>query len=210
MSAPRPEAVVFDIGEVLLKWDPEGFYDRQIGAEARQALFGAVDLHGMNARIDLGAPLHETVEATARANPAHGDPIRWWAERWLEMASPDIPASARLLRALRAGGVPVFALSNFGRETFEIARDAYPVLSEFDMTFVSAHLGMVKPDAAIYAHLETETGVAPDRLLFTDDRAENIAAARARGWQTHLFEGPAGLARRLADIGLIGAAEAAI
>ena len=208
MNAQRPEAVVFDIGEVLVKWDPEGFYDRAIGTEARRRLFGTVDLHTMNAKIDLGAPLHETVEAEAGRHPELGHHIRMWASHWLEMAFPEIPESARLLRLLRARGVPVFALSNFGRETFAIARRAYPVLAEFDMAFVSGHLELVKPDPAIYAHLEAGTGVAPGRLLFTDDRPENIAAARARGWQAHLFDGPEGLARRLVEAGLLSSAEA--
>jgi len=209
MSAQRPEAVVFDIGEVLVQWNPEGFYDRSIGAPARRALFGTVDLHAMNARIDLGAPLHETVEAEARRHPRYADHIRMWASHWLEMASPDIPASARLLRSLRGRGVPVFALSNFGRETFEIARRAYPVLAEFDAAFVSGHLHIVKPDPAIYERLEADTGVAPERLFFTDDRPENVAAARARGWQAHLFERPEGLARCLVEAGLLAPGEAA-
>ena len=203
------EAVVFDIGNVLIEWNPERVYDAEIGPEARAGLFAAVDLHGMNEKVDLGENFHGQVSALARAHPERAPEIMLWHDRWIEMASPEIPRSGRLLRALKARGIPVFALSNFGVETFEIARAHYPVFSEFDALFVSGHLRMAKPDAPIYERLERETGVAPKRLLFTDDREDNIAAAHARGWQTHHFTGPDGLAKRLVAEGLLTAEEAA-
>ncbi len=119
------------------------------------------------------------------------------------MASPAIDHSVRLLRALRCAGHLVLALSNFGNETFQIARLAYPFLDEFDRIFVSAELGMSKPDTEIYQRVEAECGIAQNALLFTDDRPENIAAARARGWQTHLFDGPVGWAARLVRDGVL-------
>ncbi|MDF0600650.1 HAD family phosphatase [Psychromarinibacter sp. C21-152] len=191
------DAVVFDIGRVLLNWDPEGYYDRRIGRAAREALFAAVDLEGMNLRSDKGEDIAALVEEYAAAHPAHADLIRLWHSDWLQMAHSLIPGSVRLLRALRSRGVPVYALTNFGERTLAMADAAYPALTEFDDRFVSATLRAIKPDPEIYARLETETGVAPERLFFTDDRPENIEAARARGWQGHLFEGPKGLARRL-------------
>lgn len=203
------DAVVFDIGNVLIEWRPEAFYDAVIGPERRAALFAEVDLHGMNERVDLGENFHGEVSALARAHPDRAAEIMLWHDRWIEMASPSIPRSQRLLRALKARGVPVFALSNFGIETFEIARAQYPVFAEFDALFVSGHLRMAKPETPIYERLERETGVAPGRLLFTDDREDNIAAAHARGWQTHHFIGPEGLAERLVAEGLLTAEEAA-
>lgn len=202
-------AVVFDIGNVLLEWDPARFYDREIGPDARRALFAAVDLAGMNARVDRGEPFRDTVQAVAERHPDHAGHIALWHDRWLEMASPEIPGSVRLLRALRGAGVPVFALSNFGVETFEIARAHYPFLAEFDRRFLSGHLRVMKPEARIYEILERETGHAPGELLFTDDLPANIAAAEARGWATHLFEGPRGLAARLRTEGLLGETETA-
>lgn len=197
------EAVVFDIGEVLLKWDPEGHFDRKIGRAAREVLFGAVDLEGMNLRSDMGEDLAELVEEVAAKHPEHAAHVRLWHDDWLQMASPDIPGTAVLLRALKAKGMPVYALTNFGIPTLAMAEKAYPVLTEFDRRFVSGELRMVKPDAAIYAHVETETGLPPEALFFTDDRPANIEAARARGWQAHLFEGPDGLADRLVAEGLL-------
>ena len=205
----RPEAVVFDIGNVLIEWQPERFYDREIGAERREALFREVDLAGMNLRIDLGEDFTATVYDMADRHPGWRDEIRLWHDRWIELASPDIPHSVRLLRALRAKSIPVFALTNFGTASFEIALDRYPFLTEFDRSYVSGHLNVIKPDDRIYEAVEADFGQPPQGLLFTDDRPDNIAAAQARGWQTHLFEGPQGLAARLVASGLLTEAEAA-
>lgn len=203
------QTVVFDIGNVLIEWQPERWFDQTIGPERRAALFAAVDLHGMNDRVDRGSPMHDEVEAMARRHPDLADDIMLWRDNWIKMARPEIPHSVGLLRALRAKGVPVAALSNFGRETFEIARASYPFLDEFDLLVISGDHGVIKPEPEIYALIEQACGHEPGALLFTDDRADNIAAAQARGWQTHLFEGPKGLARRLVNAGLLTEAEAA-
>lgn len=205
-----PEAVIFDIGNVLLEWQPERFYDREIGAERRARLFAEVDLAGMNAGVDLGAPFAASVEALALAHPDWGPEIRMWRERWFDIAHPPIEGSIRLLRALKARGVPVLALTNFGSETFDAAAERLPFMAEFDRAWVSGRMGVMKPDPAIYAALEAESGIAPGRLLFADDKAENIAVAAARGWQTHLFDGWEGWAARLVAAGLLDKAEAGL
>ena len=191
------EAVVFDIGNVLIEWKPERVYDRVIGVERRKAMFEAVDLHGMNDQVDRGQNWYDAVSECAAQNLEWHDEIMMWHERWLEMASPAIDHSVRLLRALRSKGVPLFALSNFGIQTFEIGEREYPFLEEFDRRYISGHMGEVKPEPEIYRMLEDDCGVAPTALLFADDRADNIAAAAARGWNTHLFIDPQGFADRL-------------
>ncbi len=202
------QAVVFDIGRVLIEWEPERFYDKELGEERRRAFFDAVPIHAMNERVDLGEVWADSVATLAQDHPDWAEEIGHWRGRWIEMASPEIPRSVRLLRALRAKGVPVFALSNFGVETFAHAATHYPFFHEFDRAFVSGHLRLAKPDPAIYEVLERETGVPPSALLFTDDRADNIAAAAARGWHTHLFEGPDAFADRLVAEGLLSEEEA--
>jgi 2-haloacid dehalogenase len=132
-----------------------------------------------------------------------------WHDNWLELATPAIPQSVRILRSLRAKGVPVFALTNFGIQTFEIAEPVYPFLGEFDRRYISGHMGVIKPDAEIYQRLEDDCGIDPATLLFTDDRIDNIRAANARGWQTHLFEGPQGWADCVVSHGLLTKDEAA-
>lgn len=203
------EAVVLDIGNVLIEWQPERFYDRAIGEAARKRLFDSIDLHAMNEDIDRGAPFRPTVEALAALHPAHAGAIMLWHDRWAEMLAPAIPRSVRLQRALRARGVPVLALSNFGRDTFAMAESLYPFLVDFDRRYISGQMGIVKPDPRIYQIVETDSGVPPARILFTDDRADNIAAAAARGWQTHLFTSDQGWADRLVAEGLLTESEAA-
>lgn len=204
----RIDAVVFDIGQVLIEWDPEGFYDGVIGDARRRQLFSEVDLDGMNRQVDLGADFKKTIYDMADRHPDWRDEVRLWHDRWIEMATPAIDHSVQLLRALRTKGVTVFALSNFGVGSFDHAETYYPFFGEFDRRYVSGHLRMMKPDPRIYEVLETDSGVAPAALLFTDDRPENIAVAAERGWQTHLFEGPGGWAERLVAEGLLSAEEA--
>lgn len=205
----RINAVIFDIGNVLIEWQPERFFDSVIGAERRRAMFAAIDLHGINDRVDRGDNFYDTIVAAAKANPDWHDEVMLWHDRWIEMAAPAIDRSVRLLRALKAADVPVFALSNFGIQTFDVAKPVYPFLTEFDRSYISGHMGVIKPDADIYQMLEDDCGLDPTTLLFTDDRIDNIAAARARGWQTHVFTGPDGWADCLVAAGLLTAEAAA-
>jgi 2-haloacid dehalogenase len=202
------DAVVFDIGNVLIEWQPERFYDRVIGEDRRRAIFDTVDLHKMNDRVDRGEPFRDVIYETADQYPQIRDDIRMWHDNWIEMASPAIEYSVRLMRALQSKGVPVFALTNFGVESFAYAQTEYDFLNEFDRAYVSGHMKVIKPDADIYAQLEADCEIDPTRLLFTDDRLDNIEAAAARGWQTHLFEGATGWAERLIGAGLLSKEEA--
>ncbi|MGB3313990.1 MAG: HAD family phosphatase, partial [Albidovulum sp.] len=136
----RPEAVIFDIGRVLIGWNPEGFYDRLMPRTDRERMFAETGIEAMNLSIDRGAPFRETILALADRHSEWADMIVKWHDNWTEMAGPVIPQSVRLLRALKARGVPVFALTNFGAETFEIAKTPYPFFDEFDRAYVSAHL----------------------------------------------------------------------
>lgn len=205
---PTPRAVVFDIGNVLIEWQPERLYDAEIGPERRRALFAQVDLDAMNLAVDRGAPFTETIHAMAARHPGWAAEIRLWHDRWIDMCQPVIARSVRVLLALRARGIPVFSLSNFGIQSFDLAARHYPFLHAFDRQFLSGHMGVLKPEPEIYARLEAATGLSGAALLFTDDRAANIAAAQDRGWQTHLFEGPDGWADRLVAAGLLHKDEA--
>ncbi|MEQ9257530.1 MAG: HAD family phosphatase [Roseovarius sp.] len=202
-----PEAVIFDIGNVLIEWQPERYYDALLGVAERRRMFEEVDIHAMMTRIDSGEVFADVVEDTAAAHPHWREmvlKIRW---KWTDVAQPEIPGSVKLLRALKARGVPVFALSNFGRENFPLSERQFPFLSEFDRRYISGEMKMAKPDAEIYAAVEADCGLEPGALLFTDDRQDNIDAARARGWQTHLFDGPEGFAQVLVSHGLLDDAE---
>lgn len=203
------EAVVFDIGNVLIEWQPERFYDRVIGEDRRRAMFDAADLHGMNDKVDMGHPFTETIYATAEDYPDWRDEIRMWHDCWIEMASPAIDHSVRLMQALQTKGVPVFSLTNFGVGSYDFAATHYDFLRAFDRDFISGHMQVIKPDPTIYKMLEEVSGLRGESLIFTDDRADNIAAAQMRGWRTHLFKGPEGWASRLVQEGLLTECEAA-
>ncbi len=204
------EAVIFDIGNVLVGWQPEAFYHRVIGEARRRALFAEVDLIGMNLDIDAGALFRETIYDWADRHPDWAAEIRMWHDRWIELASPRIEGSIALLRALRAKGVPCFALTNFGKYSFDAAIPLLDFLAEFDRHYVSGRMGVLKPDPRIYEMVEADCGIVPGRLLFTDDKGENIAAAAARGWQVHHFDGWQGLAQRLVAEGLLETGEAGL
>ena len=168
-----------------------------------KALFAAVDLHQMNLDIDAGALFRETIYDWAERYPDWASEVRMWYDRWDELASPRIEGSIALQRALRVKGVPVFALTNFGKHSFEEALPKLDFLSEFDRTYVSGVMGVIKPDPRIYEMVEQDCGIAPQGLLFVDDKPENIAAAGARGWRTHQFESWQGWAGRLVAEGLL-------
>ena len=199
----KVSAVVFDIGNVLIGWAPEQLFDAAIGADRRQAFFDAVPILAANMAIDRGEPFPDTIIKLADQHPDWTAEITLWHTRWLDMVSPEITRSVRLLRALRRQNIPVFALSNFGAETFEIAKERYPFLAEFDQHYISGVMRLIKPDPAIYAALEAGSGMAPETLLFADDLPENISAAAVRGWQVHLFDGPQGWADCLVAQGLL-------
>ncbi|MEL6585875.1 MAG: HAD family hydrolase [Pseudomonadota bacterium] len=200
--------VIFDIGNVLIEWQPERFYDRTIGENRRVAMFSEVDLHGMNDRVDLGEGFRDIIYDTAETYPNWRTEIRMWHDNWLELASPVIDHSVRLMRRLRDKGVPVHALTNFGIESFAYAQQHFDFLNEFDQTHVSGHMRVIKPADRIYAMVEEATGHAGPDILFTDDRPANIDAALSRGWGAHLFDAPQGWADRLVSEGLLTEAEA--
>ncbi|MEL7089383.1 MAG: HAD-IA family hydrolase [Planctomycetota bacterium] len=202
------KAVIFDIGNVLIEWQPERFYDAVIGPEKRKQMFDAVDLHAMNDLVDQGHHFTDTIYAHAEEYPDWRAEIRMWHDRWIEMASPQIDHSLRLMKALQARGVPVFSLTNFGIQSYDYAATHYPFLREFDRDFISGHMQVIKPDPRIYEMVEATSGLSGADLIFTDDRQDNIAAAQSRGWSTHLFEGPEGWANRLVAEGLLSESDA--
>ena len=202
-------AVIFDIGNVLIEWQPERRLAGRIGPDRAAALFSAFDVHAMMTRIDAGHDFATTVEETAAMHPDWQDEILLFRDDWCGIARPEIPRSVRLLRALRARGVPTFALTNFGAQNFPLSAAQFPFLDDFDRRYISGEMRLTKPDPAIYAAVEADCGLAPETLLFTDDRDDNIAAAAARGWQAHLFDGPDGWAHTLVRHGLLTEDEAA-
>ena len=199
----RPNIIVFDVGRVLVRWDPDRLYARLIpDPTERHAFFDRVGLEAMNADADRYGSLKAHVTSLAERFPSDAALILPWWHQWGEMCWDDIPETARILRAVRGAGWPAWALSNFASDTFAIAQKRFPVLTEFDGLVVSGDEQTIKPESEIYEILEKRSGFSGADVFFIDDKAENIAAARDRGWQTHLFDDPAELAVDLRRFGI--------
>ena len=136
VEAWGPEVLVFDVGQVLVRWDPERPYlDLIPDAAAREGFWRRTGLDSMNLEGDRGR-LDRAVEAWAARHPDDADLIRAWRARWGEMFGPAIPESAALMLRAKAAGLRVAALSNFAADTWEVARAGFPVLREFDVEVI--------------------------------------------------------------------------
>ena len=187
----RIDAFLFDIGNVLLAWDPERLMRELVADEAEFHDFRDTVMN--DARLlenDRGRDWDDILAEIASEAPHHANAARAFRTRWLETITGPIEANVRLLHRLRAEGFPVYALSNFGVENFAKTEAVYPFLREFDGRVISGHEGMVKPEPEIYAHTIERFRLTPERTFFIDDRAENIEAARAHGIRTHHFHAP--------------------
>jgi HAD superfamily hydrolase (TIGR01509 family) len=174
--------VVFDIGNVLLRWNPRNLYRKVFDDEERMEHFLKTAL-GMDfvSHTDVVADFAGALEARAKSFPEFAEELRMFRERWIETLGGPIEENIALLRRLRASGKPVYALSNFAHETFALAERTHDFLSEFDHRVISGHVGVVKPDPRIYEILFERVGRHPSELLFIDDSAANVRASEALG-----------------------------
>src|SRR6516162_8506470 len=208
MPAPehdgRPRAVVFDLGGVLLDWNPRHLYRKLFHDEAAMERF-LTDVCTMewHHAHDLGVPPEQTAPPLIAAHPEHAAHIRAWTERSEEMLAGPIDGTVDVLRDLTAAGVPCYALTNMEAWTYPGRRERYPFLTWFDGTVVSGFEGVAKPDPRVFELLLDRFGLTAADTLFIDDSAKNVEAARAAGMQAIEFESPTTLRRRLKDAGLL-------
>jgi 2-haloacid dehalogenase len=202
-------AVVFDVGNVLIRWDPKHLYRKVFTVadgtpdEARIDWFldNVCDM-AWNVAQDLGRPIAEANALLVERHPELQAEIQAYYGRFQEMIPGPIAESVAALERLKAAGVPVYGLTNFGRETFPPTRERFPFLASFDGVVVSGEERVIKPDPAIFRLLTARFGIEPSRTLFVDDSPRNIAAAEALGFHVHLFDEPAALAGTLERLGL--------
>jgi 2-haloacid dehalogenase len=191
--------VVFDIGNVLLRWDRRNLLRARFQDEARMEHFLATALNmDFVSHTDIAPDFAGAVEARAKAFPEYADELRLFHERWIETIGGPIEENVALLRRLKAAGRPVHALSNFAAETFALVEAQYDFLSEFDTRVISGHVGVVKPDPRIYEILFERVGRRPDELLFIDDSIANVRASEAVGMPAIHFRPGVDLERELA------------
>ena len=198
MPESRVTVAVFDIGNVLLHWDPRLLYRKLFKDEATMEWFLAeVCSPSFNLELDAGRPFSEAIADLTGRFPDYAEEIRAYDDRWLETTLGLMTDSAEILQTLRRNGVRNYAITNFSAEKFSLVRAIYPILAGFDGIVVSGEDYIVKPDPAIYRLLLGRYGLAAADCLFIDDSAKNVAGARAIGMQAHLFECASGLRAEL-------------
>ncbi len=186
------EAAVFDLGGVLVDWDPRYLYRKIFRSEQEMEHFLAhVCTKEWNAELDRGRPFEEMVGLLSLAHPEYTEEIEAYQRRWGEMLGGSFKGSVEALEALHAAGYPLYALTNWSAETFHLARARYGFLSLFEEIIVSGEVGLIKPDPRIYTLLIEKTGIAPSHTVFVDDREENVRAAKKFGFKGIIYrDGP--------------------
>jgi len=197
------DAVMFDLGGVLIDWNPRHLYRKLFDdAPAMEAFLSEVCTPSWNLEQDRGRPWAEAIAALSAIHPDKAELIAAYRSRWGEMLAGPIEGSVAILEALARAGVPLYALTNWSAETFPIAEELYDFLGLFRGIVVSGRIGLIKPDRAIYDHAVARFGLVPERTVFIDDSAKNAAGAEAAGLRAIHFQGPEALARDLAALGL--------
>ncbi len=204
---PVIDLVLFDLGGVLIDWEPRRLY-RKIFADAAEMerFLATICTPAWNLELDRGRPFAAAVAELVARHPQERASIEAYHARWIEMIGGPIEPTVRLLEGLAGQSRPVRALTNWSAETFPLVRDdpAYAFLDHFAAIYVSGELGMVKPDPAIFAHVLDDVGLAARQILFIDDAPRNIEAADRLGFATHRFTDPAALAVELRRRRLLG------
>jgi 2-haloacid dehalogenase len=198
-------AVVFDLGGVLIDWDPRYLYRTLFADEvAMEDFLTTVTTPEWNRAQDAGRPWSEAVEELAARHPEKRDLIEAYWQRWPETLGGSIEPSVAVLRDLRATGVRLYALSNWSAETFPIARPRYPFLDWFDGIVISGQERLIKPDARIFEVLLDRYDLLPEQTVFIDDHAPNVEAAAALGIRAIPFTDAETLRTELRALGLLG------
>jgi 2-haloacid dehalogenase len=202
-SLPQIDHIVFDVGHVLLHWDPEIPYRDLIADETRRRWFlSEVCSPEWNFEQDRGRSWTAAEAELIARFPAEETLIRAFRKRWLEMIPHALDESVAILEGLVTEGRDVTLLTNFNDETFAEARARYPFLDLARGATVSALVGLLKPEREIFDHHAQTFGLDAGATLFIDDSPVNVDGARAAGWHAVQFHDPARLRADLADFGI--------
>jgi 2-haloacid dehalogenase len=201
---PEIEAVVFDIGGVLLDWDPRYVY-RELFADPAdmEEFLGSVCTLDWHRAHDLGADIPASCEQLALRYPEHRDMIMVWAERGEEMVAGQFDDTVELLSELKASGIPCYALSNMEPGPFRVRRARFEFMEWFDGHVISGLEGVAKPDRRIFEILLSRHGLHPQATVFIDDQARNVDAARDLGLIALQFSSAAQLRHDLQSLAVV-------
>jgi 2-haloacid dehalogenase len=182
MSGQPVDTVVFDLGGVLIDWDPRHLY-RQLFADPDEMedFLARICTMAWHSAHDLGGDSMQSCRRLAAQYPGHEEMIMAWAERGEEMVAGQIDATVAVLGELTAAGIPCYALSNMEPDTFLLRRARFPFMEWFDGHVISGIERVAKPDRRIFEILLQRYGLEPAATVFVDDVAGNVRAARALG-----------------------------
>lgn len=200
----RPRAVLFDYGNVFVRWDPENLYRRLIPDDAaRRHFLTEICPLSWNDAHDGGALMADTLPARAALFPDHAELIHAWGSHYGEMISGEIEGSLPILDELAAAGVPLAMLTNMPADQQDACFAPFSRKHLFQQVIVSGPLKMKKPEARIYHHALAQMGRVANDVLFVDDSAKNIAGAEAVGMHGHHFTTPESLRAALTEHGIL-------
>ena len=210
MPAPIT-AVAFDLGGVLLDWNPRYLYRRLFADDEAGMERFLADVCNLkwNATMDAGRPFADAVADLAAAHPDQADLIAAYHLRWEEMLGPAIEDTLDIARELKAAGYPVYALSNWSAETFGVTRARFPWLEELDGILISGDVKLAKPDVAIFREFLRRFSLDPAATAYVDDWDLNVASAASVGMRAIQFVGAVALREELRALGLPVAQSAA-
>ncbi len=197
------DAVVFDLGGVLIDWDPRYVY-RQLFADPAEMeeFLGSVCTSDWHRAHDLGADITRSCEQLALRFPEHRDLIMVWAERGEEMVAGQFDDTVELLSEVKASGMPCYTLSNMEPDAFSVRRARFPFMGWFDAHVISGLEGVAKPDRRIFEILLHRHGLRPQATVFIDDQPRNVDAARDLGIVALNFSSAAQLRQDLQALGI--------
>lgn len=196
--------VVFDVGNVLIRWDPEYLYKELIPDPAERTDFLTnVCSMDWNLQQDLGRSWQEAVDELSALHPEKRDLIEAYSTRWGDMVPGAIEESVSILLSLKEAGVPLYAITNFSNEKFAEAKERFPFLADsFIDTVVSAEERVLKPDRKIFDILCERNNLTADSCVFIDDSEKNVVGARNVGMYAIHFHDPDMLRFELRTMGL--------
>jgi 2-haloacid dehalogenase len=199
-----PSTVVFDLGNVLVRWNPRLLYEQLIpDAEELEQFFDTVITHDWIRDQDAGRTFADGIALLTARFPHYEGEIRAFWERWEEMVPGPIEETVEILAELRDRQTPLYGLTNWSHETFPIARPRFPFFDWFAGIVVSGEVRLLKPDARIYRHLLDTHGLQAADCVFIDDSPANVAGAAAVGITGLHFQSPERLRQDLVDLKLL-------
>lgn len=190
---------VFDIGNVLVRWDPHLLYRKIFDDDHAKVSWFLENIcnHAWNLEQDRGRSFAEGVRVLAMQYPEHEPYIRAYDERWVETIPGAIDGTVEILRKLKAQELPLYAITNFNDEKFAITKEMFDFLSWFDDIVVSADEKLIKPDPAIFHVLLRRNNLDAASCVFIDDSAKNCDGARDVGMKAIHFQAPEQLEQEL-------------